>query len=139
MAAGEATFTAAHSLSPPSSVGETYMAERPRRSPRRQVGTADSGTDQALTAERRLMSLGTHHGAFSLIATDLLGGRPRIERVIISAARVKFPVMVSSRSSIGLSDMRLAASGTSLNVHVGHGLNGDDHDARCGRETHIDH
>lgn len=36
------------------------------------------------------MSLGTHHGAFSLIATDLLGGRPRIERVIISAARVKF-------------------------------------------------
>ena len=30
--------------------------------------------------------------------------------------------MVSSRSSIGLSDMRLAANGTSLNVHVGHDL-----------------
>jgi hypothetical protein len=48
-------------------------------------------------------------------------------------------VMVSSRSSIGMSDMRLAANGTSLNVYVGHGLNGDDHDARCGRETHVDH
>jgi hypothetical protein len=35
--------------------------------------------------------------------------------------------------------MRLAANGTSLNVHVGHGLNGDDHDTRCGRETHVDH
>jgi hypothetical protein len=47
--------------------------------------------------------------------------------------------MVSSRSSIGPSDMRLAANGTSLNVHLGDGLNGDDHDARCGRETHVDH
>lgn len=30
MAAGEATFTAAHSLSPPSSAGETYVAEGPK-------------------------------------------------------------------------------------------------------------
>jgi hypothetical protein len=53
MAAGEATFTAAHSLSPPSSVGETYMAEGPKiaSAPSRNGVIADrSSTDRRTEA-----------------------------------------------------------------------------------------
>ena len=110
----------------------------------------DGRTGQALTAERRPMSLGTHDGRrahmrvegypeVSLIATDPTrrAGLNRASDHLGGSGEVR--VMVSSRSSIGLSDMRLAANGTRLNIHVGHGLNGDDHDARCRRQTHVDH
>jgi hypothetical protein len=57
----------------------------------------------------------------SLIATDpsRRAGLNRASDQPRGSGEVR--VMVGSRSSIGLSE-RLAANGTSLNVHVGHGL-----------------
>jgi hypothetical protein len=110
----------------------------------------DGLTGHALTAGRRPTSLGPHDGRrahmrveaihrFSLIATDP-SRRASLNRASDHlGGSGEVPVMGSSRSSSGPSEMRLAANGTSVNVHVGHGLNGDDHDARCGRETHVDH
>jgi hypothetical protein len=91
----------------------------------------DGWTGQALIAERRPMSLGTHDGGRAHMMVE---GHPQVSPIATDPSRRagldratdhlggsdEVRVMVSSRSSIGLSDMRLAANGTSLNVHVGH-------------------